>query len=90
MKKKILVNVNERNLELVRQFLQRKWGWKPSNSEIVEHVFFDFLIGHQAISYDFPDTKFKIDGGKKVVTVDRQLRKKVRTLDEAIKEEKNV
>lgn len=86
MKKKILVNINERNLELIRQLLQKKWGWKPSNSEIVEHVFFDFLIEHRVVSYDFPDTMIKIDGGKRVVTVDRQQRKKIRTLDEAIKE----
>lgn len=88
MKKKILVNINEQNLELIRQLLQKKWGWKPSNSEIVDHVFFDFLIEHQVISYDFPDTKIHIDGGKRVVTIDRHKRKKLRTLEEAIKEER--
>lgn len=88
MKKKILVNINERNLELIRQFLQKKLGWKLSNSEIVDHVFFDFLNGHQVAAFDFPDTKIMIDGGKKVVTVDRRQRKKLRTLDEAYKEGK--
>lgn len=86
LKKKILVNINEQNLELIRQLLQKKWGWEPSNSEIVDHVFFDFLVDHQVISFDFPDTKIKIDGSNRVVTIDRQQRKKVRTLDEAIKE----
>ena len=88
MKKKILVNINEKNLELIREHLQKKWGWKPSNSEIVDHVFFDFLLEHQVISYDFPDTKIKIDGGKRVVTLEKGQRKKIRTLDEAIKEER--
>lgn len=88
MKKKILVNINEQNLELIRQLLQKKWGWKPSNSEIVDHVFFDFLVEHQVISYDFPDTKIFIDGGKRVVTLERGQRKRVRTLDEAFKEER--
>lgn len=88
MKKKILVNINENNLELIRQLLQKKWGWKPSNSEIVDHVFFDFLLEHQVISFEFPDTKVKIDGGKRVVTLEKGQRKKIRTLDEAIKEER--
>ena len=88
MKKKILVNINENNLEVIRQFLQKKWGWKPSNSEIVDHVFFDFLLEHQVISFEFPDTKIKIDGGKRVVTLEKGQRKKIRTLDEAIREER--
>ncbi len=88
MKKKILVNINEQNLELIRQLLRKKWGWKPSNSEIVDHVFFDFLLEHQVISFDFPDTKVKIDGGKRVVTIEKGRRKKIRTLDEAFKEER--
>lgn len=88
MKKKILVNINEKNLELIRQLLQKKWGWKPSNSEIVDHVIFDFLIAHQVISYDFPDTKIQNDGNKRVVAVERQQRRKLRTIDEAFKEGK--
>lgn len=50
--KKILVNVDEQYLELIRDLLQKRMGTKQSNSDVVNHVFFDYLLKHQVIKLE--------------------------------------
>ena len=78
--KKILVNVNEENLEKIRAEWAGIRGYRSSNSDIVNELMMSELYKLKQI-YDFG--KFQMT--KESASIGR---KHVRTLDEAYKEER--
>lgn len=45
-RKKILVNLVSERLEKVREHLEKKWGTRVSNSDLLDHVVFFYLISN--------------------------------------------
>lgn len=86
--KKILVEVNETYLEEVRKNLEKRWGGRVSNSQIVSHLLF---LHHDIDYYDALNEVKKLmsrpnsNPGSKVLFKSTP-RKPLRTLDEAYKE----
>ena len=76
--KKILVNVNEENLEKIREEWAGMRGYRSSNSDIVNELMMSELYKLKQI-YDFG----KFEMAKESASIGR---KRVRTLDEALKE----
>lgn len=80
--KKILVNVNEENLEKIREEWAGMRGYRSSNSDIMNELMMEELFKLQRIH--LPVMSEMMTCG---VT---GTRKSVRTLDEAYKESKNL
>ena len=45
-RKKILVNLVSERLEKVREHLEKQWGTKVSNSDLLDHVVFYYLTSN--------------------------------------------
>lgn len=86
--KKILVEVNETYLEEIRKNLEKRWGGRVSNSQIVSHLLF---LHHDIDYYDALNVAKKLmsrpnPNPESKVVFKSTPRKPLRTLDEAYKE----
>lgn len=84
-RKKILVNLVSERLEKLRSHLEKQWGSKVSNSQMLDHVVFYYLTSHGLESLPLMDVEPK---KMFLSTPPKERRSPLRSLMDAYKETK--